>query len=444
MAIALLGVAQAAIPLPESGHYRVAVIEEGKTRPIHVACSPAQKPDTNRSKDVSWASFDLHSPVTIEVDVEGPVVSRVKVRPSHRGIPVKVDGNTVRLTVTQPGPLSLEINDSIAHPLLIFVNPPASTPPQPDDPQVIYFGRGLHALGDAFIEPKAGQTVYLAEGAVVQGRIRLVRAPGVTIRGRGVLSGRHLPNNPPDSYTVPHLLEGDAESTGVTIEGITLVDSPHYNILLRGTDCRVAGVKILGWWFGTDGIGLGARGRVEDCFLRCNDDALKLYHSGMIVRRCVIWQMENGAPFQLSWNLDRDNAGFQVSDIDIIAVDHHQEANNRAIFTSIHGGRGRLRDYLFEDIRIENAKFRFMMLQIKKTNWSKAREWGRISGITLRNVSADGPFSQRSLIRSDDPAGRIENVSFENVRIGGRVVTKAAELELEIDASTTAGIRFHP
>ena len=49
----------------------------------------------------------------------------------------------------------------------------------------------------------------------------------------------------------------------------------------------------------------------------------------------------------------------------------------------------------------------------------------------LRNVTADGPFSQRSVMGSDNPAGRISHVTFENVRLGGKLVTSAADLQLD-------------
>jgi hypothetical protein len=142
--------------------------------------------------------------------------------------------------------------------------------------------------------------------------------------------------------------------------------------------------------------------------------------------------------------MNHDNAGFHVSDIDIIRADHRHDANNRAIFNAIHGGSAHLRDYLFEDIRIENARFRFMLLQIRKTNWSKAEEWGRLSDITLRNITADGPFTERSAIRSDHPDGRIEGIRFENLRIGGRLIHEANGAGIDVDPGATADITFHP
>ena len=32
---------------------------------------------------------------------------------------------------------------------------------------------------------------------------------------------------------------------------------------------------------------------IEDCFVKVNDDAIKLYESNTVVRDCVIWQLEN-------------------------------------------------------------------------------------------------------------------------------------------------------
>jgi len=427
-----------------SPHYLVEILTDaGPLRPA-VHYSIAQKPDTNRAADVSWVSFDLARPLEVRVTNLRTEFSSARLLPSSRNLPVRSDARAVTFTLDRPGQVAVEFDENPDHPLFLFANPPETNVPSPGDPEVIFFGPGEHFLGEAFIEPRAGQTVYLSADAIVHGRILLQHAPDVTIRGHGILRGGHLPANPPDTYTVPHALAGDHASGRVTVEGITIVESPHYQILLRGDDCTVRNVKLLGWWFGTDGVGLGRRGLVEDSFLRCNDDALKLYHSGMVVRRCVIWQMENGAPFQLSWNMNHDNAGFHVSDIDIIRADHRHDANNRAIFNAIHGGSAHLRDYLFEDIRIENARFRFMLLQIRKTNWSKAEEWGRLSDITLRNITADGPFTERSAIRSDHPDGRIEGIRFENLRIGGRLIHEANGAGIDVDPGATADITFHP
>lgn len=429
--------------LAPSAIYHVQLAQDSKTADSFVYYSAAKKTDTNVSDSASWTSFDFTGRVTVRVTNLSQPFSRVRVLPSSRKIAPRIEApGVVAFELDRPGQFSVEFDESVAHNLFVFANPPETNPPAKDDPNVLFFGPGVHDLGEKFIEPAAGQTVYLAAGAYVKARLRANNAAQVVVRGRGILSGENLPANPPGTYTVPHLLHLGGGSDRALVEGITLVDSPHYIVIAQGADSVVRNIKTIGWHYGTDGVGIGPRGLVEDCFLKCNDDALKVYASGMIVRRCVIWQLENGAPFQLSWNLNADNHGFHVSDCDIIHVDHHTAANNRAIFNAIHGGSGHLSDYVFENIRIENARYRFLMLQIKKTNWSKAKEWGSISNLVLRNITADGPFSQRSVIHSENPAGRISDVIFDNIRIGGKLITNAVELSLDADPTTADKIRF--
>jgi hypothetical protein len=312
--VALISTALRASP-PASPHYRVELLRSGTPTAVVTHVSRAQKPDSNLAADVSWASIPLDGALTVRVTNLRTAFVRARVLPSSRGVGTRISDRTVEFTVDRPGQFAVEFDEDPRHPLFLFADPPERNPPSATDPNVIFFASGEHHLGETFIEPGPGQTVYLAPGAVVHGRIRVSRAPGVTIRGRGILRGGHLPPNPPNTYTVPHAIEADHASPGVTVEGITIVESPHYQILLRGDDCVVRNVKLMGWWFGTDGVGTGRRGLVEDCFLRCNDDALKLYNSGMLVRRCVIWQMENGAPFQISWNMNSDNSGFRIDEV---------------------------------------------------------------------------------------------------------------------------------
>jgi len=61
--------------------------------------------------------------------------------------------------------------------------------------------------------------------------------------------------------------------------------------------------------------------------------------------------MENGAAFQISWNMPTDQGGFEVRDIDVIRCEHRWKNENCAI----HSGSGHMHDYRFEHIRIENA-----------------------------------------------------------------------------------------
>ncbi|MDQ5980150.1 MAG: hypothetical protein QG602_3125, partial [Verrucomicrobiota bacterium] len=223
-------------PSPAGG-YTVEIKHQAKFSGIETYRSAAQKPDSNIAEAVSWASFTITEPVEVKVTVPEGQIREARILPSSRDIVVKIRDGAAHFTLRESGQFYLEINGESKHPLFIFADPLESNTPTANDPGVIYFGPGEHHLGDRFIEPRAGQIVYLAAGAVVHGRIKVIHAPNVTIRGRGILRGGHLPGNPPNTYTVPHAIEADQASTGVTIEGITIVESPHYQILLRGDDC---------------------------------------------------------------------------------------------------------------------------------------------------------------------------------------------------------------
>ena len=52
---------------------------------------------------------------------------------------------------------------------------------------VLYFGPGYHKAGDISLEGKENQTVYLANGAVVEGTLKVHGCKNLRIAGSGVL-----------------------------------------------------------------------------------------------------------------------------------------------------------------------------------------------------------------------------------------------------------------
>jgi len=51
----------------------------------------------------------------------------------------------------------------------LFANPPECDVPQPDAPNLLYFGPGIHEVSHVVVSNN--QTVYVAGGAVVRGRL---------------------------------------------------------------------------------------------------------------------------------------------------------------------------------------------------------------------------------------------------------------------------------
>jgi hypothetical protein len=417
-----------------SDQYAVEVAQGDQVQGSFVYITHAQW-RSNRSKTTSWTTFSCSGPATVRVTKLKGKFSTCRVLPSSYRIQPRIEGNSVAFDLDRPRKVSVEFDDDTTHPMLVFANPLEGGSPQQGDRGVMHFGPGVHDVGEALDIP-SDTTVYLAGGAYVKGRLRSRNARNVRISGRGVLSGENFEQGS------EHLIRFRGVEN-VVIEGITLVNSPHYNVWLDGSNHTVRNVKMIGWYFSTDGVSTGYRGLVEDCFFKVNDDAVKLYVSEMTVKDCVIWQMENGAPFQISWNMPSDNSGFHVSNIDVIRVEHQWDNKNEAVFDAIHGGRAHMSDYLFEDIRIENADWRLFYITIDKNEFAdSSKGMGRISNLVFRNISATGPMRRPSVIKGWDADHRVSNVLFENVKIGGRIISGPAEGNVLIDPNTTDNIRF--
>ncbi len=422
-----------------SDQYSVAVKQGGKQQESFVyLCNAQQK--TNRSKTTSWTTFSFSDAATVVVTkLKGEAIKSCKILPSSFGIEPRIEGNTVTFELDRPRKLSVEFNDDITHPMLVFADPLETDIPNADDPNVIYFGPGLHKIGNRAIE--SNKTVYLAGGAYVKGRFKANNVQDVTIRGRGVLSGEDYPHG--KMYDDNLIYIQGQQTTRVLIEGLTLVNSPLYNILINGPRNTVRNVKMISWWFSTDGAYVEDHGLIEDCFVKVNDDAFKLYESNTVVRDCVIWQLENGAPFQISWNMPTDNTNFHVKNIDIIRMEHRSDQINLAAVDAVHGGNGHMSNYLFEDIRIENANWRLFYITLAKHEFAdRANKMGQISNLTFRNITASGSFQRKNAIKGWDADHKVFNVTFENLKINGKYVRNADEGNFEIDPKTTHNIIF--
>ena len=422
-----------------SDQYAVKVQQSGKQYDSFVYLCNAQW-RTNRSKSNSWTTFSFSGPVTVSVTkLKAETIKTCKILPSSYGIEPRIEGNRVTFELDRPRKVSVEFDGDIVHPMLVFADALETDVPNANDPDVVYFGPGLHEIGDTTIG--SGKTVYLAGGAYVKGRLKAHNVQDVTIRGRGVLSGEEYPHGSNYSHNLINI-QGK-QTTRVLIEGITLTNSPLYLILIEGPHNTVRNVKMMGWYFGTDGAYVENEGLIEDCFVKVNDDAFKLYESNTVVRDCVIWQLENGAPFQISWNMPTDNSGFHVKNVDIIRMEHRTEQINLAAFDAVHGGRGHMSDYLFEDIRIENANWRLFYLTLAKHEFApRDGEMGQISHLTFRNITATGSLPRPNVIKGWDSQHKVFNVTFENLKINGKFIRNAEEGNFEIDPRTTGNIVF--
>jgi hypothetical protein len=445
---------------PQSDQYSVTLEQFGRRVDSFVYQVAARKADTNREKDTSWTSFSFAGPVTVNVHAQGSATGCL-VRPGSARIRTHFADGTCSFTLTRAANVSVEFTPNttnpVLHPMLVFANPPEVDVPPANDPNVVYLGPGLHQLGT--VQLHSNQTVYVAGGAWVQGTFKGVGVENVVIRGRGVIDGGYLDTGDQDSNKgQPGLIDIDCHEPGqpphsacspaynshnIVVDGLTFVNGPRFNVRVLGDHITVHNLKVMSWWYSTDCIWAGTASLVEGNFCKVNDDSLKPMTGDSVIRRNVVWQLENGAPFMISWNILTDQADFHVYDNDVIHAEHYW-LSPQAVFRARHATPGHLQRFLFEDIRVEDANWRlFYVILEKHPKWyDPALGFGQLSGLIFRDITAQTPFVRPNVFTGGDPDHTVSDATVADVSIAGTCLANAADGNFEIDPATTDRIRI--
>ena len=423
-----------------STQYRVEVLQGDTVTKCPTYMMEAQH-TTNRSETTSWAQFDFEGePVKIRVyKLEGEIDHHA-VLPSSKGITPRKGDGYVEFTIEKPGQFAVDFEEGveIAHPMVVFANPMETRVPTKGDPGVIWFEPGVHEIGDNF-ELESDTTVYLERGAYVKGRITAYDKENIKILGRGILSGEVFPVRS-GGFLIN--LRGSSGVNNILIEGITVLHAPSHNIVLEGYNHIVRNVKILSWHFSTDGIKAGKNSVVEDCFMKVNDDSIRLYDTNSVARRNIIWQMDNGAPFQIGWS-GGSSRHFHAYDCDVIRVEHQFDNENESVFCAIKGTNGERSHYLYEDIRVENCDWRIFRIVTMPNRWAHwDPEGGSVANVHFKNITIKGEQKLRSIIKGHDPKHPVYNITFENVEMNGKLIRSAEEGNIFVDPNTTWNVKF--
>ena len=339
----------------------------------------------------SFANFDTSGPVVVRV-VAKQSLRKVVIRPLTTEIhPVLEDDHTLTLTLDGPRKLSLE-PDGKNGPLLLFANPMETDRPKPDDPQVVYYGPGVHKPERILLN--SDQTLYLAGGAVVKAEVA-AEGSNIQIRGRGILDGSDWAWR---TGPVGNLI-AIRNSQDLGISGITLRGSSHWSIVPRNSSrVTIRNVKLCNSRVqNDDGINPcnSQDVLITDCFIRSDDDCVAL----------------KGLDFR-----------GRNSNVERITVENSILWCDRArIFLLGHESRAEfMRDVTFRNLDVIHFSMTPFLLE--------PGEDMRLENITIQDVRLHGE-GQRELIRlrpvvnqymRNKVPGFIRNVRFENVSVEGQ------------------------
>lgn len=390
--------------------------------------------DTSYADSTAFASFDLRGSAQVSVDCP-ELIKNAKFLPSASGITPMVSGNHLVFTVSQPCQLELEVNGDWVHSLQLFVNPVETGAPRPDDPNVIYFGPGVHVVEDMVVT--SGKTVYVAGGAVIYGKLKPVAQArtgkisaltelggGATISlvgnniklcGRGILDGSLCPGHSRNILLVC--------GTNISLEGVVVRDSSTWTMPIECSDhVIVKNIKVFGYRGNSDGIDIcnSRHVTVTGCFLRTMDDLVVVKtpikgggeSSDITVKGCVLW---NDLAHALSIGAElRENVeDVRFSDCDII-----HDKGREWLLRIFHTDSADIRDITFDNLRAEESK-RLISLWIGKAVWGKDNERGHIENITFRNIRAVGLHPSIDL-KGFGNGHEVRDVRFQNVIINGQ------------------------
>ena len=214
------------------------------------AGSPEQEIWTERWKEnrtIHLAGFAAAGAVPIRVQVAKPFTS-VEISPVSRELDHAVTGSSVSFTISRPEKLILFFENDGAEfdPLYLLVDPVEDADaPTRSTGAITYFGPGEHTMGTR--ELRSNETLYLAAGALVTGRVIARGASNIAIRGRGILQ---------ESATGgAHTIRID-DCADVRVEGITIRDLKEgWTSRYVGCDgVTIRGVKIFSCGVREDGI----------------------------------------------------------------------------------------------------------------------------------------------------------------------------------------------
>lgn len=385
--------------------------------------------DLDNPQDASMVSFDIGEPVEVAVKKNDGDVSRVEIRPGSTGVRAKLRGNTAYFTLTRPANLSVEFDGDRLHNLHLLANPVEAERPDPNDPDVIYFGPGIHSLpeGARRFKISSNKTVYIAGGALVQGGIDVRDAENVRILGHGIIDRAE------EGITV-------ANSRNVTVNGPIVVNPKHY-ALLCGQSSGVSITNIKGFSSGswTDGIDFMSCSdvKVDGVFMRNSDDTIAVYGHrwdfrgdarNYLITNSTLWA-DIAHPINIGLHGDDkqpevlENLVFR--NIDVLGHDE-DDRNYQGVMAITNGDNNLVRNVLFENIRIDNIEegMLFNIRVVFNEKYSLAPGRG-VENVTIRNVTFKGGDINPPVIAGYSEDRKVRDIRIENIRVAGKPLQRS-------------------
>ena len=438
---------------PESGIWQVKVNGQSvQVLTARTADAPFENYDYGGT--YSFVSIDADEQVEFEIEKKRgkDTLANLVLRPASLGlVPEDKQERSFKVKVDHPCRFSVEF-DGRRNPLLVFVNPPEKDVPAEGDPNVIWYGPGIHRPEGGIVSLGDGQTLYLAPGAVVHAGIKAT-GKNITIRGRGILDSSSWPWRRGTTPGVVALFGCE----NLFLDGIIIRGASRWTVFMKNCDnVRIENLKLCGARVQNDDGVNPCNSRnvsIRNSFFRTDDDCIAIKGldpadgncEDITIEGCVFWC--DRARISLLGHESRAPYMRRITfrNCDII----HSCAR---YFLLEPGEEMRLEDVLFEDIRFEignpnaesamdagyrpdvaNIRFDYDVAGMKE-NWlfaarpainvyMKTQAPGHIKNLTIRGIKVTGtPEYCGMLFSGYDGEHRFDGLQIEDVQIFGTPV----------------------
>lgn len=425
------------VPVPaEMRSNAFTVTVDGK--PVDVAHAAA---------NYSFVNFDITGPVTVEITAAEPGFwdRGVDIEPWRLGIRPQRNGQTIRFKLDAPEKLSISRpRDFLNHATMLFLFAGRPPGPPPRGENVHVFGPGVYRQS---LNPKSGETFYLAPGAYFFGSLNLWKVDGVKVLGRGtiVYDGPQDPETDQGWMQKPdwHCIDS-MDAHDIDVEGVTcILRSRTWSIQMKDSsgftydDLRVIGGNPgnanqdgMDWLGSSDGI-------VRDSFFRASDDVIALMGNwdgyteedlrrpGKDVHDIVVEDSELSTSIsnivRAGWPQKTFNSrNFILRDSDVLDAGIGACGQPFGIlgFWGADGAQGDHFSYRFENLFLDNWYSLFQIEQQKPS----------LHGFTFHNIWA---LDQPPLVGSSLD-GNVTGVVLDNVKYGQKRVENNADVPLSV------------
>ncbi|MBN2164764.1 MAG: hypothetical protein JW717_00640 [Marinilabiliaceae bacterium] len=394
--------------------------------------------DLDKVQDASMVYFDFSGKVDVWVKKNNGFVNTIDIRPRSFDIIPEINSNIITFSLEQPANISLEVNGDKLHNMHLFANPIRNDKPDPNDPDVIYFGPGVHRPGDLpgdVFHITSGKTVFIDGGAVVKAKLMVDRAHDVKIIGHGIIF------QPERGVEIRH-------SRNITIDGPIFINPSHYTIYGgASTGLNLHNIKSFACKPWTDGIDLMSCSNVvvDGVFLRTSDDCIAIYGHrwdfygsarNIQIKNSTLWaDVAHPTNIGVHGNAQADgdtieNVLFQNIDI----LEHDEDTRiAQGCFGISAGDNNLVRNIKYENIRIDDFEegmlLKFQVFYSEKYGHAAGRG---IHDVVLKDIHYNGYSANPSEIFGYTEDRNVKNIRIEGLKINGQVIENAIEGNIHI------------